>query len=78
VNTVRGIGEIFELPADADNVPEWINLYAPIYHDINTVNSAGDVIFEERYSVSAERTARETVTEKSEEVRERKKRNRIS
>jgi hypothetical protein len=58
-------------------VPEWINLYAPIYYNINVVNSAGNMVFEERYSVFVERAARETVAEKSEEVRECKKRNRI-
>jgi hypothetical protein len=34
--------------------------------------------FEERYSVSVERVAREIVAEKSEKIRERKKRSRIS
>jgi hypothetical protein len=34
--------------------------------------------FEERYSISAERAARETVAEKPKKIRERKKKNRIS
>jgi hypothetical protein len=36
------------------------------------------MIFEEKYSISAERAARETVTEKPEETKRRKKRNRTS
>jgi hypothetical protein len=36
------------------------------------------MIFEKRYSISAERAAREIVTEKSEKSRKYKKRNRIS
>jgi hypothetical protein len=36
------------------------------------------VIFEEGYSVFVERAARETVAEKFEELKNRKKRNRIS
>jgi hypothetical protein len=55
---------------------EWINLYAPVYHNVSVINDAGDMAFEERYSVSAERAARETVAEKSEELKGRKKRNR--
>jgi hypothetical protein len=54
VNTVRGIGKIFESSADADNMSEWINPYAPVYHDANTANGADNVIFEEGYSISAE------------------------
>jgi hypothetical protein len=34
--------------------------------------------FEEKYSISVERAARETVAEKPEKTRRRKKRNRIS
>jgi hypothetical protein len=77
VNIVRGIREIFEFPADIDNVLEWINLYASIYYNANAVNGVYDVIFEERYSVFVERVARETVIEKFEELRGRKKRSRI-
>jgi hypothetical protein len=36
------------------------------------------VIFEKRYSIPAERAARETVAEKSEKPKKRKKRNKIS
>jgi hypothetical protein len=36
------------------------------------------MIFEKRYSVSIERAARETVAEKSKELKRRKKRNRTS
>jgi hypothetical protein len=74
VNPVRGIGEIFESLTDVDNVPEWINLYAPIYYNANIINGAGDMIFEEEYSISAKRVAREIVTEKSEKLKGRKKR----
>jgi hypothetical protein len=35
------------------------------------------MVFEKKYLIFAERAARETVAEKSEKVRERKKRNRI-
>jgi hypothetical protein len=35
------------------------------------------MIFEERYLISIERAARETVVEKSEKLKKRKKRNRI-
>jgi hypothetical protein len=35
------------------------------------------MIFEEKYSIFAERAARETVAEKSEKIKGRKKRNRI-
>jgi hypothetical protein len=78
VNTVRGIGEIFEFPVNVNNVLEWINLYASIYHNINIINSAGDMVFEKKYSIFAERIARETVAEKSEKLKKRKKRNKIS
>jgi hypothetical protein len=77
VNTVRGIGKIFEFSVNADNVLKWINLYASVYHGANITNNVNDVIFEERYSISVERAARETVAEKSEEARRCKKRNRI-
>jgi hypothetical protein len=77
VNIVRGIGKIFEFSADADNVPEWINLYVLIYYGANAINSVGDMIFEERYSISVKRAAREIVAEKSKEIRRRKKRNKI-
>jgi hypothetical protein len=62
---------------DVDNVPEWINSYASVYYSVSAVNSAGDVIFEEKYSISAERAARETVIEKLEKLKRRKKRSRI-
>jgi hypothetical protein len=78
VNTVRDIGKIFEFSADADDVPEWINLYALIYYGVSAVNGAGDIIFEEGYSIFVERAARETVAEKSEESKKCKKRSRIS
>jgi hypothetical protein len=78
VNIVRDIGEIFEFLADADNVSEWINLYAPVYYDASVIKSADNMIFEKRYSISAEQAARKTVIEKSEEVRKCKKRNKIS
>jgi hypothetical protein len=77
VNTVRGIGKIFEFSVDADNMLEWINLYALIYYDVSIINGVGDVIFEKRYSISVERAVRETVAEKPEKLRKCKKRNRI-
>jgi hypothetical protein len=72
VNIVRGIEKIFESLTDADNVSEWINLYAPIYHGVNTANGAGDVIFEEGYSISVEQAARETVAEKPKKPKNQK------
>jgi hypothetical protein len=77
VNTVRDIGKVFEFLADVDDVPEWINLYAPVYHGVNAVNGVDDVVFEERYSISVKRVARETVAEKFKKLRRRKKRNKI-
>jgi hypothetical protein len=77
VNIVRGIGKIFEFLTDADNVSEWINLYAPVYYNANIVNGADNVIFEKEYSISVERVARETVVKKFEKLKRRKKRNRI-
>jgi hypothetical protein len=59
-------------------MPEWINPYALIYHNANTINGADDIAFEEEYSISAERAAREIVAEKSEKLKKCKKRNRIS
>jgi hypothetical protein len=78
VNIIRGTGEIFEFSTDVNNVPEWINLYVSVYHDVSTANSVGDIAFEKEYSISAERITRETMAEKSEEIRRRKKRNKIS
>jgi hypothetical protein len=52
--------------------------YASIYYDANTANGADNVTFKEKYSVSIERAARETVAEKSKKLKKRKKRNRIS
>jgi hypothetical protein len=63
VNTVRDIEKIFEFLADVNNMSEWINLYAPIYYGASAVNGADDIIFEEKYSISIKRAARETVTE---------------
>jgi hypothetical protein len=77
VNTVRGIGKIFESLSDVDDILEWINLYALIYHDANIVNNVDDIIFEKRYLIFIERAARETVTKKSKKLKKRKKRNRI-
>jgi hypothetical protein len=77
VNTVRGIGKIFEFPVDIDNVLEWINLYVPVYHNVSVVNSVNNIIFEEEYSIPAKRAARETVAEKFEESKRRKKKSRI-
>jgi hypothetical protein len=77
VNIVRGIGKIFEFPINVNNIPEWINLYASIYHDTNIVNNAGDVTFEEKYSIFIERAAYKAVTENPEKLRKRKKRSRI-
>jgi hypothetical protein len=59
-------------------MPEWINSYASIYYGVSIANDADDIIFEERYSISAKRAARETVIEKSEKLKKRKKRNNIS
>jgi hypothetical protein len=79
VNTVRGIGEIFEFLADVDDVPEWINLYSPIYYVASVVNGVSDnMVFKEEYSIFVERAAREIVAEKSEELKKRKKKSRIS
>jgi hypothetical protein len=78
VNIVRGIGKIFEFPADVDNVSEWINLYVSIYYDASAINDVNNMIFKEKYSIFIERAVYETVTEKFEELRKRKKRNRIS
>jgi hypothetical protein len=78
VNTIRGIGKIFEFSANANNVPEWINSYAPVYHNISAANGADNMAFEKEYSISAERAAREIVAEKPKETKKRKKRNRIS
>jgi hypothetical protein len=78
MNIVRGIGKIFESSINADNILEWINLYAPIYHDVNVINNADDMAFEKGYSISTKRIIRETVTEKFEKLRKRKKRNKIS
>jgi hypothetical protein len=77
VNIVRNIEEILEFPIDVDNVLEWINLYASIYYGASAVNDADDMIFEERYSVFIEWVVRETVAEKFEELKGRKKRSRI-
>jgi hypothetical protein len=77
VNIVRGIEKIFESLVDVNNVPEWINLYALIYYGANIVNNAGDIVFEEKYSIFIERAAREIVAEKFEELKKYKKRNRI-
>jgi hypothetical protein len=77
VNIVRDIGKIFESLTDIDNIPEWINLYAPIYYNVNTVNGADNMIFEKKYSIFIKRAAREIVTEKSEKSKKRKKRSRI-
>jgi hypothetical protein len=73
VNTVRGIGEIFEFPVNVNNVLEWINLYASIYHNASTANNADNITFEKRYSIPAKRTAREAVAEKPKESKRRKK-----
>jgi hypothetical protein len=40
VNIVRDIGEIFEFPADVNNVP--------IYHDANIINGVDNIIFEKK------------------------------
>jgi hypothetical protein len=77
VNIVRGIGKIFKFSVNTDNVSEWINLYVLVYYGVSAANGAGDVIFEEGYSISAERVAREIVAEKSKKIRKRKKRSRI-
>jgi uncharacterized protein YegJ (DUF2314 family) len=78
VNIVRDIGKIFEFLVNVDDVSEWINLYAPIYYGVNTINGVNNMIFEEKYSIFAKRAAREIVIEKSEKPRRRKKRNRIT
>jgi hypothetical protein len=71
VNTVRGIEKIFEFSPNVNNVLKWINLYAPIYYDTNIINSADNMTFEKKYSISAERAARETVAEKSKKLKKR-------
>jgi hypothetical protein len=73
VNIVRGIGEIFEFLTDVDDMPEWINLYAPIYHNANIINGVGDMAFEKEYSIFIKRAAREAVAEKSKKSRKCKK-----
>jgi hypothetical protein len=49
-----------------------------MYHDASIINGVDNIAFKEKYSIFIERTARETVTEKSEKLKKRKKRNRIS
>jgi hypothetical protein len=73
VNIVRDIEKIFEFLTNINNVSEWINLYAPIYYGVSAANSANNMIFEKRYSISVKRIAREIVTEKSENLKKRKK-----
>jgi hypothetical protein len=52
VNIVREIDEIFEFSTDADNVLEWINLYAPVYQNANAANDTDNMAIEEKYSIS--------------------------
>jgi hypothetical protein len=78
VNIVRDIEKIFEFSVDINDVSEWINLYVPIYYSASVVNSADNIIFEKKYSIPAERAARKIVIKKSEKLKKRKKRSKIS